>query len=41
LLNPAIMATMLEQVGYRVVEHRPFAHAPYRSYVMATRRASA
>jgi hypothetical protein len=36
LLNPTTMTAMLEQVGYRVLEHRPFAHKPYRSYVLAT-----
>ena len=35
LLNPRTMAAMLEQMGYRILEHRPFAHAPYRSYIAA------
>jgi hypothetical protein len=36
LLNPSTTTAMLGQVGYRVLEHRPFAHKPYRSYVLAT-----
>lgn len=35
LLNPDTMAAALEEVGYRVVEHRPFVHKPYRSYIKA------
>jgi hypothetical protein len=35
LLNPDMMAGLLEETGYRVVEHRPFAYRPYRSYIKA------
>ena len=35
LINPATMVAMLEQMGYRIIEHRPFAHKPYRSYISA------
>lgn len=35
LLSPDTMAAMLEEAGYRVVEHRPFAYAPHRSYIKA------
>ena len=35
LMNPETMVEMLEELGYRVLDHRPFAHKPYRSYVSA------
>ena len=38
LINPDVMEALLKHVGYSIIEHRPFAHKPYRSYVAATRQ---
>lgn len=34
-LHPTTMAALLEEVGYTVVTHEPYAHEEYRSYIMA------
>jgi len=34
-LNPATIAAMLEEVGYTIECHRPYAHEEYRSYILA------